>query len=453
MSVSAKLSSVQRSVSRALATQVAPEESICVGFSGGMDSAALLHALASLPETQGRLRAVHVNHGLHPDADAWAAHCAAFCAELGVEFGTVEVAIDPAEPGGPEGRARSARYRALRELLADDEILVTAHHQQDQAETFLLQLMRGAGPAGLRGMALRHAANGLTILRPLLEVAPAAIRVYAASARLSWIDDPSNVELRFDRNYLRHEILPLLIGRWPAALEVITRSARLCGIAVDAADEVAAASLADMLVDNRLDLELLARLESPHQSQLLRAAIQAVGLPLPSEQQLNLALAGLLESRQDAELQFTWPGGAVRRYRNTAWLYAAADNELINQSRADEFNWQPPGTLDLGALAGRLTALAAEPGPGVLAMPASGWLVRFRRGGERLRLHAQGPERSLKNLLQENDVVPWMRSHIPIVCSAGTVVAVGDLWTNADCLVAPGAPGIRLEWQPNSRIR
>ena len=288
---------IEALLQQGLAERLAPTETVCVAFSGGCDSSVLLHALSRLLAPE-RLRAIHVNHGLHPDAAQWAAACESRCAEWGVRLTVATVEIEPNAPGGLEARARDARYEAFRRELKANEVLVLAHHQNDQAETFLLRLLRGAGPEGLASMSDYSTRSDLAIWRPLLNVSQATLHKYANQHELVWLDDPTNAELGLDRNFLRHEILPRLTQRWPAANKVIARSARLCANSAAIIAEQANADLGAILTHNNLALPALAKLPAARQAEVLRAALKCLELPLPSEQQLNSALSSLLEARE-----------------------------------------------------------------------------------------------------------------------------------------------------------
>ena len=207
-----------------LQAQLQDKKYLCA-YSGGLDSSVLLHAVAKLPAIT--LRALHINHGLHTDADAWAEHCAAFCRALDIELEVVKVDVEKNAGKGIEAAARSARYKAIASHIQDDEVLLTAHHLQDQAETVLQRLLRGSGSQGLAAMRASSSAHGFKHTRPLLSVSKAELKAYADSEQLGWIEDPSNNKTDFDRNYLRHEIMPLLEQRWPQAIAALAHSAEL----------------------------------------------------------------------------------------------------------------------------------------------------------------------------------------------------------------------------------
>ena len=290
-----------------------------VAFSGGLDSTVLLHALATRAgERDIPIIAVHVDHGLHEDSSDWSAHCKAVAISLGVDFINERVRVENISGHGPEAAAREARYRVLAALLEHGDWLLTAHHQDDQAETMLLNLIRGSGPAGLAGIAaIRTFADG-SLVRPILDVRGASLRDYAESKGLSWIDDPSNADQKFDRNFLRHEIMPRLASRWPDAARRLQRSSRIAGDAATLLSELAAidaATLGDRL--DRLQIDRLCALPTARQRNVLRYAIRQLDLAIPSEGHVQKILDEVVAAREDAEPIVRWNGVEVRRYRNS----------------------------------------------------------------------------------------------------------------------------------------
>lgn len=443
--------SVEAAVSDCIARYSLHKRALCMAFSGGIDSTVLLHALSacSLPE----LRAVHVNHGLHPDADDWSAQCAKFCNALGVSLRRISVHVDTAGGAGLEAAARVARYGALEAELAEDEILITAHHRADQLETFLLQLFRGAGVHGLAAMAEHGHIGALEIIRPLLNVSGTAVREYAETAGLKWVDDPSNADTSLDRNFVRHNIVPLIIERWPAADRSVARSARLAGEAAGILDDTAARDLRGGLHGNRVQLEQLRSLPAPRQRNALRWVLRKQGLPVPTEKQLSDCLTVMLETRPESNPEAAWPGVRIHRFRDCLWYYAEELDPAGCSVPTEGYPWNPQKPLDMGPVRGTL-AMSSGTGEGIAAEFIGKKLhVRFRQGGEKLRAKNKGRTRLLKSLLQESDVPPWMRRHIPLIYSGETLLAAGDLWVNADCAAAPGQAGKTIRWSDYSPIR
>ncbi|MCM2336797.1 MAG: tRNA lysidine(34) synthetase TilS, partial [Pseudomonas sp.] len=259
----------------------APAAAVCVGFSGGLDSTVLLHRLAADSDVRARgLRALHVHHGLHVDADRWAEACAATCAALGVPLSTVRVAV-VADGDGPEAAARAARHAAFAEVLREDEVLALAHHRDDQAETFLLRALRGSGVDGLAAMRRWQAIGAMHVWRPLLDVDRAALQAYAADHGLAWSEDPSNADASFDRNFLRERVLPLLRERWPHAGAALARSAAHCtdAAALLADEDARALALLRTLDPHAISLTGLRALPAARRTRVLRAWVAGLGLP------------------------------------------------------------------------------------------------------------------------------------------------------------------------------
>lgn len=391
-----------------------PVDAVVVGFSGGLDSTVLLHAL----KAQGyAVRALHVHHGLHRDADRWAAHCNAVCGEWQVPL---QVVCAQVERGGDglEAAARRARYAAFAEMLADDEVLALAHHRDDQAETFLLRALRGSGIDGLAAMRLWRRFRQAWLWRPLLDVARADVEAYARAHGLRWIDDPSNAELLLDRNFLRHRVMPLLRERWPHGSGAFARSAALAAEAAALLDhEDSRAFAAACTADPRtLSRTALLDLPAPRRARVLRRWIETLGLPaLPAEGVARIE-TGLLDARPDAEAEFAWAGAVVHVWRDM--LHAAHARPAL--SAAWEMSWD--GRLPLILPDGGVLTLEGAP---ALERPLQ---ARARRGGERIVLPGRAHSHALKHVLQDLGVPPWERVRLPLLCDeAAKVQAVGDV--------------------------
>ncbi len=420
-----------------------PTDRYWIGYSGGMDSHVLLHLCARLrSELGGLFYAVHVNHHIHPDAERWRRHCQAVCETLGIPLLAVDVDGRAADGESPEEAARNARYRAFARLLRPGQILLLAHHQDDQAETVLLQLLRGAGPAGLAGMAVEAPLGRGRLLRPLLTVPRSVLRAYADTEDLRWIEDPSNRELDFDRNYLRHRIMPLLKRRWPACARTISRSARHCAAAEGLLESVLTPRLSEILDDQgRIDAVALGALDPAQQAHLLRAWLRRRGLPLPSEAYLCRIITEVLFAADDRMPVVRWKGGEVRRYRNR--LYALTPRPGPDPSWRRTWDGSRPLDLPDGTRLGSATAF----GEGI----AEHWFqkgveVTYRRGGERCRLPGRTGSRPLKKLLQERGVPPWLRQRLPLVYIEGKLAAVVPFWVCHPFAAGSDEPGVVLRW-------
>jgi tRNA(Ile)-lysidine synthase len=422
---------------------------LVVGYSGGVDSHVLLHVLAQqrVALAGKTLAAVYIDHGLQPEASCWGEHCAAICRKLAVPFTVLRVTVR-ARPGeSPEAAARSARYRAFAALLDEASALLTAHQQDDQAETVLLQLLRGTGPRGLAAMPLAAPLGTGLLLRPLLEISREAILAYAEYHRLRWIEDPSNAHLTFDRNFLRQEILPCLRQRWPGVARTLGRSALLCGEVSELLDSALEDDI-KKAVSERADALLLAPLHTlspPRQRNLLRGWLRSLGLPVPNRAQLEKILTDVLPAAPDRQPQVSWPGAAVRRYRER--LYALPP--LPPHDPAAVIPWSGKSALTLPD--GSIVSLRPHQGVSLRASALRELTVRFRQGGERFHPHGRRHSQTLKKLLQEADIPPWERARLPLLYAGEKLLAVADWWLAADAVCAPGEPsgehGLVLAWQ------
>ena len=437
---------------KSLDAHVSSTAPVCVAFSGGVDSLVLLHALRQSAGDR-RIRAVHVDHGLQSQSGVWAETCQRICLDFNTPFSLVHARVDLASGLGLEAAARESRYAALEEQLSQGEVLVTAHHQRDQFETLLLRLLRGAGVHGLAAMSHHSHRGAMELLRPLLDVPADTIRAYAAAEQLDWVDDPSNADLAMDRNFLRHKVLPVLLARWNAAESSVARAARLCAESAAILDEVAQQDLEGVIDRGRLSLAGLGILSAARQKNAFRYALRMHDLAIPSEKQLEHALMTLLDAKGDAQPEAAWPGVRIRRYRRYLWFYPEAADPLHVGSPVEVYPWQPDVTLDMGAVRGTLVSESVQ-GAGIAAEFCGEALqVKFRQGGERLRIARNGRTRELKNLLQEMDIVPWMRGHIPLIYSGEHLLAVGNIWVNADFAAHAGASGLKVKWEGHSPVR
>lgn len=420
-----------------------------VALSGGCDSTALLHAMATLRPRLApvSLGSVHVDHGLHPDSAAWAQHCRAFAAELGVECAVLQVDARPTPGQSREAAARAARYSALASWLQSADVLLTAHHREDQAETVLLQLLRGAGSAGLAAMPAHTSLGAGVLARPLLAVPRQALRNYAAHYDLLWVEDPSNFDTSLDRNYLRHEIMPRLRARWPAADANLSRAAQHQGETMALLDALARYDVqrAQAPQPGVLRVDRLLELDEPRQRNALRGWLRERGLPLPSARILRQIGTNVLRAGWDREPCVTWPGAQLRRYRNG--LYAM--KPLAPVAAGTSLEWRPDeGPLQLPYEAGELHAHRAR-GRGLRYEPGQGPLrIRFRQGGERCRPAGAAHTRTVKALFQERGVPPWERDRTPFLYMMDdTLAAVADRWICADHAVGTEEIGLVLEWR------
>ncbi|HEX7970861.1 MAG TPA: tRNA lysidine(34) synthetase TilS [Thiobacillus sp.] len=421
-----------------LARHVPPHARLALALSGGIDSVVLLHALLALRERHPfELLAVHVHHGLSPHADDWAGFCARLCASHAVTLSVERVQIARDDAAGIEAAARRERQRIFAAL--DVDFLLTAHQQDDQAETLVLQLLRGAGPKGLAAMAELQRRPGWRAaqLRPLLNLARADLRDYAEAHRLAWVDDESNRDTRYRRNALRQQVMPVLAAHFPGAGGTLARAAALQADAAELLDDLARLDAAEAIAGDRLDCDALARLTLPRARNLLRHFIEQHGQTMPSARRLDEALHQLRDAQADARVRVGLGPLELWRFRGGAYLVAAAP------AAAAPVRWQGEASLRVPA-AGVSVHLDAVTGTGLkrAVLAASAVTLGVRRGGERLRLHAGGPHRSLKNLLQEHAIPPWQRERLPLMWCDGRLAWAAGIGFDADLCAAPGEPGV-----------
>lgn len=423
--------------------------SLRVAYSGGLDSSVLLFALTELQKTaRFSLAAIHVDHQLHRDSGAWAAHCANTCRNLSIPFTQVAVTISGIRNNGPESAARSARYSALASVLRPGEYLLTAHHRDDQAETVLLQLLRGSGIAGLAAMSMRSRLGQGEMVRPLLGFSRQALRAFAECEGLRWLDDPSNDDIRLRRNYLRAEILPRLEHFWPRLTSTLARSADHAAEALALLNDVAEADLATCLVDVprypwTLSTPALAVLSPPRQRNLLRLWLYRQDIQAPGARHFAELLEQIRHVPESRQSCVSWPGYRVWRYRDH--LFVMPVQSSPDPDLRVEWDMQKP--LEIPGI-GRLMALpSAEPDfPRLRALASVS--VRLRKGGETLRLPGRGHRHVLKKLIQSAGVPPWERPRLPLFYAGRELAAVADRWVTAAYAALPQESGYRIVWEP-----
>lgn len=431
---------------RAIVLEHVPRDApLVLGLSGGIDSMVLLHVLIrGLRMSPDRIRAIHVNHQLSPQAAEWATFCRRRCREFGVRLKVVKVAVK--RGNSTEAAARTARYGAFADSGAG--IVVLAHNRDDQAETVLLQLLRGAGPRGLAAMpAFRSAAPGSpAVLRPLLDVPRNEIAAYAGQHRLQWIEDDSNDDRAFLRNFLRHEVLPLLETRLPGTGATLARAARLQAETSDLLDLLAVADLGGTAPPNGLPLAPLKSLPPHRGRNVLRYFLRIRGLLMPDADHLGELLRQVLVARDDARVCIRTGGAELRRFRGTLYVVRPLHAPEPDFAVA----WNGRGALRLDALGGVLR-LERRTGAGMDAglLRGSRLEVRVRRGGETLRLAAGGRRRTVRNLLQEAELPPWMRECLPFLYIDGELAAVAGIGVDVRFQAAAGRAGYWPVWLPD----
>ena len=410
-----------------------------VALSGGCDSTFLLHCLAVLAPAYGaRLSAIHLHHGLNADADQWQVHCEQVCDALGVCLVTESLALDP-EVADLEARARRARYDCFESILDDGEPLFMAHHGDDQAETVLLRLLRGSGVRGLAGMPAERALGRGRLVRPMLGLERSRIETLARDWALTWCEDSSNQDTRFDRNYLRHEVMPALEARWPRSGSRIARSAGHCREADRLLGELAAQDARDAASGQGISVEALRDLDRDRCQQLLRHLLIRHGHQPPGERRLASGLEALLEAPEDGRPELRGEGYRVCRFQDRLWL--VPDLPDIEPGSASE--WEPRSRLTWFG-----TLLSAERLAGAGLAVAAGEHLHIRPlvDGDRFRPGHGQPHRPLRKWLQEQRIPPWERAQLPLVFRGDELVAVADLWIAPEWRVEDGETGWAPVW-------
>lgn len=417
---------------------------VTVALSGGLDSMVLLHQMRAVSAHLGlHLSAIHINHQLQPQASEWAEFCRQVCNKWAIPLQITPVSLVRQGGESLEAVARTARYQQFDALAGD--VLVLAHHADDQAETVLLQLLRGAGVAGLAAMPAVQQRAGRLWLRPLLEQTRAELQRYAIQHGLRWVDDPSNLDRQYDRNFIRHEILPLLLQRFPACLQTLGRSARHMAEAQLLLNDMAVAEGA-LLPGGVLTLPVWRSLNPMHQHNLLRYWLKSAGGVVVSERLLRQIWQQLLLARADSQVRIELPGQMVLlRYREQAFLQV---NRAVPAAGWQQ-SWPGGACWALPELGGQLLLQPGE-GQGIrsnLCQPGH-LTVRLRQGGERFQPFAGRPGKSLQHWFQELGIPPWQRSMLPLLYAGDMLLWVPGLGVACAAQAAAGEAGVLPQWRP-----
>lgn len=420
---------------------------LCVALSGGLDSIVLLHALAGLQSQRSwQLRALHVNHHLQQDADDWARQCADWCTQLKLPCKQLDVQVNDIRQQGVEAAAREVRYAALCVELQTDEVLLTAHHADDQLETVLIALMRGAGLDGLAAMPELTRFGIGWHARPLLGFTRDDLQAWATAQRLSYSSDPSNAHRRFDRNFLRHEVIPLLKQRWPAAAITGSRATSHLSEAKSLLDACLETDLSDSCKDRTLNIEALCVMPEARRRAVIRHWLKNNDVVMPATRVLHSLMHDLLSGDDSRAPCTCWGDHAVYRFGGRLYLEQRHQPERVMDSLL--WDWHSPLTLpfDLGQLlltpgAGHETA----PGLSIDRLPPQ-LTVSFRQGGERIKLPREPFHRELKKLMNDAGILPWWRGRIPLIYAADQLVAVADIWCAAEFVAVDVRRAVSLQW-------
>jgi tRNA(Ile)-lysidine synthase len=428
-----------------LEQRLSDERKLLVAFSGGLDSTVLLHQLTllrqRLPELH--LRAIHIHHGLSANADSWANRCRALCQQWNVPFLLERITVDGRDKG-IEAAAREGRYQAFRRHLLPGEALVTAQHLDDQCETLLLALKRGSGPAGLAAMPSSMTLGEHRLLRPLLRCRRAELEQWAHQHQLCWVEDESNQDTRYDRNFLRQRIMPLLNARWPHFADAAARSAALCGEQEQLLDELLAESLQQrMQPDGALQIADFHTLSEARRAALLRRWIALCGGKMPSRDAMQRLWLEVICAREDAAPRLRLGDHEVRRYRQALyWL-------PLRPSLRDEVLAWPDMQQPLSLPHGLGTLCLAQTGTEIRPPRADETVsIRFQAQGS-FAIVGRGGHRPVKKLWQECGVPPWQRETTPLIYYNDTLIAALDTFVCREGSAVSGT-GWHIDWQKNA---
>ncbi len=450
-----KLSSILSRVENILREQVQRNDHLVIGLSGGVDSVLLLSILTSLIVQLGfTLSALHVNHGISPNANKWEKFCLDLCSAHGIPIKIAKLKVSRLSGTSLEAVARDARYQIFRKLKADYVIL--AQHLDDQAETLLLQMLRGAGVKGLGAMPVvrnqisevgnQALDTGPQILRPLLNVSRSEIEGYAQKNKLCWITDESNNDVSFDRNFLRHKIFPLLEKRFPSYRTTFLRTSRHMAEAGCLLDELAEYDRKECIISNKLQIEELRKLSFPRARNLLRYSFAQQGVILPSAVKLEDILGQLLSSRLDTKLHNMFGDTEIRCFRGSIHVRRAS----VLPNKKWKFVWKGEKQLAIAELRGSVRFMCKKGrGINLQKLKEGPVIIRFRLGGERIRPDCNRPRRSLKNLLQEASFPLWERESLPLLFSGEHLVWAPGI--GVDCGFQAGVSdlGLIVSWHPD----
>ena len=427
--------------------------SVVVGLSGGMDSMVLLHGLLKLQEQDEinfGIRAVHVNHGLQAEADQWQEFCGQVCAKHGVDFYSerVQITTTDTDNSALENKARMARYKVFEAQLKTNEALLLAHHLDDQLETLLFRLNRGAGTKGLSAIPQSRMFGKGLLFRPLLQVDRQALHRFAAAQSLQWAEDLSNQDLQFDRNYIRNEILPAIESRWPAYRSSWGKSLQLIAEASDMLDELADMDLIAIQAQEPtiLSLARLYLLSASRQRNLIRRWMEKLGLPDLGWNRLHRFVSEFVAADKQSDATLTIEEHSFACYQEHLYLLPPL-GRLV-----EGVVWQLNHSTEL-ELVNNGSLVAKESASGGLARSfADNIEIRFRQGGENCRLVGR-PSKSLKKILQESQIEPWLRDRVPLLYRDEELICVAGIGVSEHATVKPGEAGIEVVWQRPSTAR
>lgn len=423
-----------------------------VALSGGLDSVVLLHRLVALRELNltPELQVVHINHQLQDSANDWQQHCERLCAALDVPVTVHRVHVKPDSGRGLEAAARDARYRVFEDCVGEGEVLLLAHHLDDQVETFFLRMLRGAGTLGLSGMPRQRALGRGMLCRPLLQHTRAELEMYASAQGLGWVEDTSNQDLTFDRNYLRNAVLPMLEQRWPGYRKSVVGAATAAADAESLLEAQYSSQLEDVTStrwgESCIDIHAVLAQPAAGACALLRFWLRRQGQTPCGRRSLQEFVEQLRHMESDSAPLLQAPGYCLQRYRDHVYLRSTPDQD------ADPVAWRgriEPGETVVLPDGSALHMVAATGSEGLVVPADGGWSLRLREGGERCRPVGRGHSQTLKKLLQDYGMPPWQRAGVPLLFAGEEIAAVSDLWVCEGHLASSGERGWKLALGPS----
>ncbi len=423
-------------------TQINQAKQVYLAYSGGLDSHVLLHLCASNQTIKPKLTVVHIHHGLQKIADDWVIHCQQQTQQLGVNYKLLQVNARKLKGKSPEETAREARYHALKKLLAKNEVLLVAQHREDQLETVLLQLFRGAGIQGLSAMAEISVFGKGKLLRPLLDCSQQSLKNYALKQQLNWVEDPSNQCNDFERNFLRNKIVPLLKTHWQALDKTVARSAKHCANAQQLLTKLGSTLLIEIINrDNSLSIKGLLSLQSQQQALVIRQWFAHLQLKMPSMVFIEQVFKQMIAANKSANPILKHGDYYLRRYQDKLYCLIEENNVIhcqpwlqINQ----RLQLSPSSYLQ------RIPATTGIPEP---LWEIAKVTIRYRTGGEKIALVNRKGHHRLKKLFQEAKIPPWEREQIPLIYFDDKLIAVADLWISSELISDNKNPCYQLKWQ------
>jgi tRNA(Ile)-lysidine synthase len=429
---------------------------IYIAYSGGVDSHVLLHVCANSAELKHKITAVYVHHGLQPKAESWAVHCQQQAENLGVNFQLLRVNAHPKNGESPEEAARNARYQALENVLNDGDVLLVAQHQEDQLETVLLQLFRGAGVQGLAAMPKSINFGKGRLLRPFLDISKQTIQEYAQQYQLNWVEDPTNESDDFDRNFLRNQVIPLLKTRWPSVAKTVSRSASHCANAQQLLNELAENLFAEVMTaspledrpaffGNTLSISKLLKFDANKQALVIRHWFKSQNLQMPSTAFIEDIFKTVIYAKTSADPQLKKAGYVIRRYQDD--LYCLKNLPELKSLEGLAVEWNQSENKILLPDNSILQRYPANSGIPVSLWQTAEVTVHYRQGGEKIRLTDRKGQHTLKNLFQAAAIPPWERDLIPLVYFDEKLIAVADLWLSADIQTKQQGTCYCLKWR------